>query len=160
MLEENTWPMRRKDRQISEAEAWQIVQEGQVGLLSLCGPGGEAYAVPISYVLMQGKLYLHSALAGRKLNYLRAHPQVCFVVVGPSQPVYQKNFTTLFESAVLDCTAIEVDDEAEKTAALMALCQKYLPGHMDKAPGDIQHSLPATLVLRLEVNHISGKAKR
>lgn len=160
MHPEKTCPMRRKDRQIPEEEAWQIVENGQVGVLSMTGPGGEAYAVPLSYAMVEGRLYFHCAKAGRKLDYLLAHPQVCFVVVGPNRPVYIRDFTTLYECAILEGDALVVEDPAEKKQALVALCEKYLPAHLDKAEGDIQRSSPVTLVVRIHVQRISGKAKR
>ena len=54
--------MRRKRQQLSEAESINILEKATSGTLALLGDGGYPYAVPISYVYADGKLYFHSAL--------------------------------------------------------------------------------------------------
>ncbi|MBN1814646.1 MAG: pyridoxamine 5'-phosphate oxidase family protein [Anaerolineae bacterium] len=41
---------------------------------------GMPYVVPLNYAYVEGKILFHCALAGKKLDYLRANPQVCFAV--------------------------------------------------------------------------------
>lgn len=81
-------------------------------------------------------------------------------VIGKTQPIYAKNFTTYFESAIAFGRAYEITDQEEKRQALMALAFKYLPAHMDKAETDINNSLKATAIYCVEVEHMTGKAKR
>lgn len=152
--------MRRKDREIPQEEALQLLAGAEYGTLATADEAGNPYAVPLSFVVMDGQIYFHCALRGHKIDNLAARPAVCFSAVGKTQPVYNKDFSTLFESVVVFGAAHLVENAAEKTAALMALCQKYLPTHMDKAPGDIARSLPATAVYAIKMQHITGKAKR
>ncbi len=159
-MAEKEWKMRRKDRQTTEAEARKIAQNGSVGVLATTGAEGEPYAVPLSYVLQENRLYFHCAKQGRKLENIFGENRVCFVVVGENHPVYQKDFTTLYESVVIEGKASMVEEKEEKTNALLALCEKYLPGDRDKAPGDIQKSFSVTQVVRVDIETISGKAKR
>ena len=58
--------MRRKRQQISEEESIGILQKATAGTLALLGDGDYPYAVPISYVYHDGKLYFHSALCGHQ----------------------------------------------------------------------------------------------
>ena len=159
-MTQKTWEMRRKDHRIEAEEARKIAENSQYGVLSTVGGEGEPYAVPLSFVMQGNTLYFHCAREGRKIENLRAEPRACFVVVGDVKAVYQKNFTTLFESAVLEGRVVFVEDEEEKRKALFALCEKYLPDFLDKAPGDIEASLSRTCVLKMAVETISGKAKR
>lgn len=153
-------PMRRKDRALSEAETNALLERGVYGTLSMVENGEAAYAVPLSYVWRQRRIYFHCAQEGRKIDALRACPAVCFTVVGDVQAVYKKDFTTLFESATLSGTAYEVVDDEEKRYALTALAEKYLPQHMDKAQSSIELSFKRTAVYAIEPDWLSGKAKR
>lgn len=64
--------MRRKRQQLSEEESIGILQKATAGTLALLGDNGYPYAVPISYVYANGKLYFHS-LAERTGKGLGSH---------------------------------------------------------------------------------------
>jgi cytidylate kinase len=152
--------MRRKDRGLSRHEALEIVRRGEYGVLALNSPEGWPYAVPISYVLMDEAVYFHSALDGRKMEAMRADDRACFTVVGDTQPVYARNFTTYYESAMIVGHVSPVEEEQEKYNSLMALAAKYLPAHLDKSDKDIRQSFPRTAVYKLSLDLATGKAKR
>ena len=63
--------MRRKRQQLSQAESIDILKKATSGTLALIGDGGYPYAVPISYVYADGRLYFHSALTGHKVDAVR-----------------------------------------------------------------------------------------
>ena len=48
-----------------------ILEKATAGTLALLGDNDYPYAVPISYVYHEGKLYFHSALAGHKVDAIR-----------------------------------------------------------------------------------------
>jgi cytidylate kinase len=154
------WTMRRKDRALTRAQCLDILRRGEYGVLALNTPEGWPYALPISYVLMDAAVYFHSALDGRKIQAARADGKACFTVVGDTHPVYARNFTTYFESAMVFGRLVPVLDEEEKYNSLMALAAKYLPAHMDKADADIRHSFSRTAVFKLPLELLTGKAKR
>lgn len=153
-------PIRRKDRALEREETMQLLERGEYGILSLTDATGWPYAVPLSYVLLDGYIYFHSAYAGHKMEALAAGKRASFVVVGETQPVYVKDFSTYYESAMVFGLISLVDDEGEKRRSLLALARKYLPEHMDKADSSIDHSFSRTAVLRLSLDRVSGKAKR
>lgn len=64
--------MRRKRQQLSEEESISILERATSGTLALLGDGGYPYAVPISYVYADGRLYFHSALTGHKVDAVKA----------------------------------------------------------------------------------------
>ena len=153
------WTMRRKDRAMTDEAARELLDKGEYGFLATVGADGLPYGVPLSYVLVGDKLYVHSAGEGRKIANLAHCPQVSFTVVGRTQPVYTKNFTTWYESVMAFGTVDAVTDEDEKFQALYALAAKYLPGYLDRAEEDIRHSLARTAVYRMTVESLTGKAK-
>lgn len=151
--------MRRKDRAISKEVSEELLRGGDYGILSSVDSGGQPYATPLSYVYFDDAIYFHSAKIGQKMDNITGEPRVCFTVVGDTLPLYDSSFSTLFESVMIFGTAALVEDDEEKTRVLMLLCEKYLPDHMDKAPGDIEHSFKRTAVVKIHVEHMTGKAK-
>ena len=74
-------PMRRSKQALSPEKCQEILQRGTSGVLALSGEGGYPYAVPISYVYADGKLYFHSAKAGHKIDAIRSCPKGSFCVI-------------------------------------------------------------------------------
>ncbi len=70
----------------SRADMEQILQEETVGYLGL-SLKDEPYVLPLNYAYQDGVILFHCALAGRKLDYLRANPRICFTVARQSAPV-------------------------------------------------------------------------
>lgn len=110
-------PMRRKDRQLPQQEALALLERGTHGVLSLVGDDGWPYAIPMNYIMMEGKLYLHCAKAGYKLDCIARDPRICFTVVTRAD-VIAAHITTLYESVVVMGTAAVVPPSEEHRAAL------------------------------------------
>ncbi len=154
--------MRRKDREMPMEETVRLLAEAAYGILSTVGEDGEPYGVPLSFVYSNEKnaVYFHGGCTGRKMNNIRFEPRVSFTVVGKTQPVYDKNFTTYFESAVISGTASKVENNEEKEQILFDLCEKYLPQYTEKTAEAIEKSGRGTCVYKISVHEIRGKAKR
>ena len=73
--------MRRAERELPEGQAKEILENGSYGVLALAGDGGYPYTVPINYYYTDGKIYLHCAKTGHKLDALKKNPRVSFCVV-------------------------------------------------------------------------------
>ena len=63
----------------SRDEIERILREETIGYLGL-SMDGMPYVVPLNYGYVEGKILFHCALAGKKLDYLKTNPQVCFTV--------------------------------------------------------------------------------
>ena len=148
--------MRRKDRQMSDEAAVELLQHGEYGVLSTVDEEGQPYGVPVNYVY-DGKnsIYFHGAKEGHKLDNLRIHPEVCFTVVGNHQ-VMDWKFSTAYESVIVFGVAEEVTED-EKYQALKMLAMKYSPNYMDKFEKDIDTSIIPTQVMKINVQHLTGK---
>ena len=152
--------LRRKDRKATPEQAWEIINNGEYGLLGTSDSTGQPYVVPLSYVCEGERIYFHSALTGHKIENINENNKVSFCVVGSTKPVYNGSFTTYYESAIAFGTACLVEDAQEKEKALYRLCERYLPGDMEKAPEEIARFNKITTVYRIDVTEISGKANR
>jgi nitroimidazol reductase NimA-like FMN-containing flavoprotein (pyridoxamine 5'-phosphate oxidase superfamily) len=63
----------------SRDEMEALLREETVGYLGLSADG-QPYVVPLNYAYVENKILFHCALEGKKLDCIRANPQVCFVV--------------------------------------------------------------------------------
>ena len=147
--------MRRKRQALTQAQCQAILEQGSCGVLALSGDGGYPYAVPLSYLYHQGKLYFHSAKSGHKLDALRREPKASFCVVAQDQ-VAPLEYTTLYRSVIGRLR--ELEDDREKRAAIETLALKYAPqdtpAHREEA---IRRDWGPLCVLELTPEHISGK---
>jgi len=152
--------MRRRDRLLSQAETVEILRNGVYGVLALNGVTGNeyAYGVPLSYVFADNRIYFHCAVAGEKLTRLRDNNKVSFCVVGKAIPLPEK-FGMQYSSAIVFGTAIEVS-EAEKFDILLALIAKYAADYKEKGREYILGAGPKTSVIRIDIDHMTGKARK
>lgn len=83
-MEYTNQDVRRQDRLLDEARAFEILKEGEFGILSMRTEEGDgAYGIPINYVWDRGNsIYIHCAPVGRKLRCIDACPNVSFCVTG------------------------------------------------------------------------------
>ena len=62
---------------VSRNEIEEILRNETLGFLGMC-KDGIPYVIPISYAYIDSKILFHCALKGKKLDFLRNNPQVCF----------------------------------------------------------------------------------
>lgn len=153
-----TRPMRRKDRETSAEEALALLDSAEYGVLSTVGTDGQPYGVPLSYVYRDGRLYFHCAGSGRKLENIAHEPRVSFCVVGDTR-VLPDLFATEYESAMVFGEASAVSG-AERRQGLVWLLEKYCPDFMEEGLRYIESQDAATRLFRIDVQQISGKARR
>jgi len=63
----------------SREEMEKLLHEETIGYLGL-SVEGNPYVVPLNYAYVEGRILFHCATTGKKLDYLKANPQVCFTV--------------------------------------------------------------------------------
>lgn len=149
--------MRRSRQQLSKSDSLAILERGKYGTLALLGDNGYPYAVPLNYVLWQGKLYFHSAKQGHKIDAVRNEPKASFCVVDSDELVPQE-YTTYFRSVIVFGNISIVSDEAEKRSAIEALAKKFFPEDNEQhRNAAIDREYSPLCVLRMDIQHISGK---
>ena len=75
-----------------------------------------------------------------------------------NSPELQEQLSAMTE-ALGDTVQLEVTGEAEKIAALRALCRKLTPDRMDGFDAAVSKSLKVTSVWRISMEEVTGKAK-
>jgi len=150
--------MRRKDRELENDEAIEILKNNSYGILSTVSQNSYPYGVPVSYVFLNNSIYFHCAVKGHKLDNILNNSKVSFCVVGQTCILPDK-FSTKYESVVVFGRAVEIFDN-EKNTALLEILNKYSPDYIEKGKEYIKNSSKATKVIKISIEHISGKARR
>lgn len=147
--------MRRKRQSLSTEECVAILERMPNGTLALYGDDGYPYAVPVSYVYADGKIYFHSAMQGHKVDAVRRNGNVSFCVV-EQDDVKPAEFTTYFRSVIVFGKARILTDEDEKRNALCLLADKYSHGEVGME-AEIAKGFNKLLMVEITVEHITGK---
>jgi nitroimidazol reductase NimA-like FMN-containing flavoprotein (pyridoxamine 5'-phosphate oxidase superfamily) len=152
--------MRREDRELSPEETKEILLKGLYGVLSMNGADSYGYGVPLSYVYTGNSLYFHCAWEGKKLAHLRRDNKVSFCVVAEAIPMTEK-FSMRYKSVMAFGKIHEVDGQ-EKLPALLALVDKYAcdDAYRERGQDHAVNALAKTAVLRMDIDRLTGKARR
>lgn len=152
--------MRQLGRKTTYDRAREILHQAPYGVLCTTCDDGMPYGVPLSFVLTGYSIYFHCAVQGQKLDNIAYDTRVCFTAVSHAESLGEK-LTMAYESAMAFGTARVVRGEDERQSALKALAGKYAP---DMDTGKLETYLkkwgPDTIVVRLDVEYITGKENR
>ncbi len=150
--------MRRKDRQITNHEASELLNTCEYGVLSTVSDNGEPYGIPLSYCVVNNFIYFHSAINGRKLDNIKNNESVSFCVVGNTEVLPEK-FSTKYESAIVSGT-IKISHGKSKQKGLEGLLRKYSPNYIEEGLKYIEKATDETTVLELNIESLTGKARK
>lgn len=148
--------MRRSRQQLSKSECDAILSMATSGTLALLGDNGYPYAVPISYVYTDGKLYFHSAKTGHKVDAIRQCDKASFCVID-ADDVHPSEFTTYFRSVIAFGKIQIIESENERMHAASLLGGRYNPGDDTGLQKELEKGLSHMLILRLDIEHLTGK---
>ena len=111
-----------------------ILQEEEIGYLGL-SLEGSPYVVPLNYSYGNGKIVFHCRLKGKKLDYLKSNPRVCFAV--GRQPGAVREHAggnpchVDSDSVICYGEARVIEDLDERQAALNSFNRRYSPAAAD-----------------------------
>ncbi len=148
--------MRRFRQQLTEKDCEQILAAATAGTLALSGDNGYPYAVPISHVYDNGKLFFHSALSGHKVDAIRNCDKASFCVIA-ADDVHPSEFTTYFKSVIAFGRIHIVEEEDERLRAAELLGERFNPCDTEGLKKEIDKFFSHMLILRMDVEHLTGK---
>lgn len=149
-------PMRRKRQELAQEESITILQKATSGTLALLGDNRYPYAVPISYVYHEGKLYFHSAVEGHKVDAIRQCDKASFCVIEQDE-VHPEKYTTFFRSVIAFGKIHIIEDEAEKLQMARMLGNRYNPNQDEALQKELENGLARMLMIRFDIEHLTGK---
>ena len=151
--------MRRSDRLTSTERAYQILKDSAYGVFTLNGDDGYPYGVPVrcpvNHVVMDDNIYFHAANEGKKYDSLLINNNCGFTSVEYHQ-VVPEMITTKYASVICMGKATLVHGD-EKLKALVEIMKIYANDHLDSGMDKITKSIEKLSVVKIDIEHISGK---
>ncbi|HEY6101120.1 MAG TPA: pyridoxamine 5'-phosphate oxidase family protein [Anaeromyxobacter sp.] len=157
--------MRRADKESTDPRAiLDVLGRGEVLRLAMIAEDGSPYVVPLSYVAVPGRspsaldglrLWVHSALEGKKIDALRKDPRVCFEVtvdVAVVPAARACDVSVRFRSVIGTGRAAFLSDPAAKLRALEAIGERFAPGAPVSGP-----DVARVAVIEIAVESLSCK---
>ena len=157
--------MRKKSREMDAVWALEVMDKAPYITVSMTDVNGMPYSVPLSLARTDERtFYFHCATEGKKLDMIQAIPHVCLTAVSKCKPKVgpkDGSFTLEFKSAIAFGNAELVTDDTEKREALRAICQRFLPKHMDAFEAAVERSILRTEIVRITLTEPPvGKRKQ
>ena len=135
----------------SRTEMEELLRRETIGWLAT-SVDGRPYAVPLNYAYIDGKIYFHCALEGKKLDAIRANPEVCFAVGRQEGEIRRHKGSAVChpdnESVLCFGRARFIDDVAERLVALNAFNRAFEPKAEDLPEKSAQRCGVVEIVVR------------
>lgn len=147
--------MRRIGQELSAEECMEILTNEPRGVLALLGDDDYPYAIPMSHVYVDGKIYFHGAQEGHKNDAVKKHPKASYCVMDKGVKAEDSWWYT-FKSVIVFGKIRTLTDRNEKIDRLTYLGDKFFPTH-EETVDEINRLLDRTEVFELTVEHMSGK---
>ena len=148
--------MRRFKQQLNKDEVTRILQTATSGVLSVIDEDGYPYAVPLSFVYLDGKIYFHSAKTGHKIDAVKNCGKATFCIIDKDD-VQPEKYTTFYKSVIAFGKVKIVEEADEAILAINALGERYYPDHNKELQAEIEKFKSAFSIIKFEIKHITGK---
>lgn len=144
-------------QRLSREEAEQILIEGTSGVLAVAGEDDYPYAVPLSYVYENGKIYFHGAKRGYKMDAIQCNPKVSFCVIGQDK-VVPEQYTTFYKSVIVFGRARVIEEEEKIRETIQTLARKYHPSDTEEnRKSFIDAEFAALCMVEITIDYMTGK---
>lgn len=148
--------MRRKKQLLTKEETVKIFERGTSGVLALLGDDDYPYAVPLSYIYCDSKLYFHGAKTGHKIDAILKCEKASFCVID-KDTIVSEEYTTYFRSAIAFGKIKIIEDDKEKREAIEKLAAKYTPDNKEGRLKEIEKEYNVLCMIELDIEHMTGK---
>ncbi len=147
--------MRRAKQLMSVEDTEAVLARCTNGVLACLGDGDYPYAVPVSYVYSNGRIYFHSAKAGHKVDAIISNSRVSFAVVDEDK-IVSSEYTTYFRSVIVFGLARIVEGD-ERLSAFAALVEKYSGDQSEEAKAMEISKCEHSHIIAIDIEHMTGK---
>ncbi len=147
--------MRRLGQELSKEECMEILTNEPRGVLALLGDDDYPYALPMSHVYVDGKIYFHGAQEGHKNDAVKKHSKASYCVMDKGVKAEDSWWYT-FKSVIVFGRIRTLTDRDEKIDKLTYLGDKFFPTH-EETVDEINRLLDRTEVFEITIEHMSGK---
>ncbi|HOI31848.1 MAG: pyridoxamine 5'-phosphate oxidase family protein [Bacteroidales bacterium] len=142
-----------------EPELEAIIKKCDACTMAMVDEANQPYAVPMNFGYEDGRLFLHSAPEGRKIEILKKYPKVCVTFSTDHELRFQSSeiacsYSMKYRSVQIIGEVIFVDDIKEKQAALDVIMHQYT----DNTFSYSEPALKNVCVMEVLVRQINGRA--
>lgn len=148
--------IRRKKQLLPEETAVEMLQRNTSGTLALLGDDDYPYAVPLSFIYLNGKLYFHSAKNGHKIDAVRNYEKASFCVIDRDQIVPEK-FTTHYRSVIAFGKVRLIEEVEEMRSIATALAMKYSGDFAEQIPNEFKAYVNNLVIIEMTIEHMTAK---
>jgi nitroimidazol reductase NimA-like FMN-containing flavoprotein (pyridoxamine 5'-phosphate oxidase superfamily) len=146
---------------LNEIEIEALLERNAMGRLG-CTNGDSVYVVPMSYIYHNNQILAHST-EGKKIEFMRSHPKVCFEVDEV------ENYGN-WKSVIVWGNFEEVEDELEKQEHMELMVEKMMklkvpetaspPHAFAERPRPHQPGYVQVVIWRIAINKKSGRFEK
>lgn len=145
--------MRLSKRECAEPEFFNEVFSKADELFLALNNNGFPYLIPLNFVRLGERLYLHSALEGVKLDLIRKDGRAAFSLTADVRIDREKS-TTYYKSVCGTGHARVIEDAEEKRLALDSLAERYA-AHCPRPAPDA--NIRRVAIIRIDILSLTGK---
>ena len=143
----------------SKTEMEETLSQETIGWLGM-SLEGRPYVVPLNYAYADGKILFHCALEGKKLDHIRANPDVCFAVGRQTGEVRRHGAGDVChvdsDSVICYGRARVIDDLAERTVVLNTFQRAFRPAAADISEEEVKRCGAVEIAIR----EMTGRRER
>ena len=149
--------MRRRKQGLSEDEITRILTEQKRGVLSVHGEDGYPYGLPMNFLYdpAEGRIYVHSAKSGHKIDAIAADNRVCFTTWDDGV-LDEDGWSYHMKSVVAFGRAELVQDERTTYEKARALGEKYFPTE-EYVEDEMRKAASRVQMIAITIDHVTGK---
>lgn len=147
--------MRRHKQELTKEECIEILINEPRGVLALLGDENYPYALPMSHVYADGKIYFHGAKEGHKIDAVKKEPKASYCVMNRGVKKADEWWYT-FKSVIVFGKIRILTDRQDKIDKLTLIGNKFFPSPED-TENEINRLLENTAVFEITIEHMSGK---
>lgn len=147
----------RKNKQITTDECIQILKNEKRGVLSVLGDNDYPYGMPMNhwYNEEDGCIYFHSGKMGHRTDALKKHNKASFCVYDEGY-VNEGEWAKNIKSVIVFGT-MEILDDMDRIVEITTKLSYKFTNNKDYIENEIKNFAHKTDLLKLKVEHISGK---
>lgn len=147
--------MRRHKQQLSHEECVEMLTNEPRGVLALLGDYDYPYALPMSHVYVDGKIYFHGAQTGHKYDAVEKYDKASYCVMDKGV-LNDDGWSYTFKSVIIFGKIRLLDDNVDKREKLTLFGDKFFPTH-EETINEINRLLDRTAVFEITIEHMTGK---
>lgn len=150
--------MRRRKQSLDADEIAQILATQKRGVLSVHGEDGYPYGLPVNFLYdeAEGRIYIHGAKAGHKIDAITADPHVCFTTWDDGV-LDEDGWSYHVKSVIAFGHAQLIEDEELAYEKARELGRKYFPTE-EYVEEEMRKAASRVQMFAITIDHVTGKS--